>query len=108
MKDYRDALAHRIPLYVPPWRIDPKDVDTYRQMDVRKQELLDARNWDELEQVTDEQERLGKALPAFLKDFSSPEIYFHPQLNADGALVLEFAQMFYCAWHEFVAPPARA
>jgi hypothetical protein len=105
MKDYRDALAHRIPLYVPPWRIDPRDVDAYRQMDVRKQELLDARNWVELERVTDEQERLCKALPAFLKDFSSPEVYFHPQLNADGALVLEFAKLFYSAWHEFVSPP---
>ena len=44
--------------------------------------------------------------PAFLKNFSSPEIYFHPQLTADGALILELAELFHSAWHEFVPPPA--
>jgi hypothetical protein len=104
IKEYRDTLAHRIPLYVPPSRIDPKDIETYKQMDIRKQELYDARDWDELQRVSDEQDRLGKALPAFLKDFSSPEVYFHPQLNSDGALVLEFAKLFYNCWHEVVQP----
>lgn len=104
MKDYRDALAHRIPLYVPPSRIDPKDIERYKELEARKQQLLEAHSWDELDRITDEQESLGKALPAFLKDFSSPEVYFHPQLNADGALVIEFANLFYGSWHEFVPP----
>jgi hypothetical protein len=108
MKDYRDALAHRIPLYVPPSAITRKDVETYNQMEVRKQELYDARDWDELERVSDEQESLGRAYPVFLKEFSNRRegqpIWLHPQLNADGALVLEFAKLFYSAWHEFVPP----
>jgi len=108
MKDYRDALAHRIPLYVPPSRIDPKDIERYKELEARKQELFEAQDWDELERITDEQESLGKALPAFLNDFSSPEVYFHPQLNADGALVIEFAKLFYGSWEEFVLPPPKA
>jgi hypothetical protein len=108
MKDYRDALAHRIPLYVPPSRIDPKDIERYSELEDRKQKLCEVQDCDELERITDEQESLGKALPAFLKDFSSPEVYFHPQLNSDCALVLEFANLFYSAWHEFAPPPASA
>jgi hypothetical protein len=107
MKDYRDALAHRIPLYVPPSRIDPKDIERYKELEDRKQELFESHDWGELEKVTDEQESLGKALPAFLKDFTSPEVYFHPQLNADGALVIEFARLYYDSWHEFVSPEPK-
>jgi hypothetical protein len=108
MKDYRDALAHRIPLYVPPFRIDPKDEERYGQLELRKQALFERHDWAELDRIDDEQKSLGKALPVFLGDFSSPEVYFHPQLNADGGLVLEFAKLFYSAWHEFVPPPVPA
>jgi hypothetical protein len=108
MKDYRDALAHRIPLYGPPSTIPTKDIESYKQMEVLKQELYDARNWVGLERVSDEQDALGKAYPVFLKEFSNRRegqpIPFHPQLNADGALVIEFAKKFYGAWHEFVEP----
>jgi hypothetical protein len=103
IKDFRDALAHRIPLYVPPSRIDPKDLDAYKQMDVRKQELFEAQDWEELERVTDEQDGLGKAYPVFLNDFAK-HVPFHPQLNADSATVIEFANKFYSCWHEFVPP----
>jgi hypothetical protein len=110
MKDYRDALAHRIPLYVPPSSIPTEDVESYKQMELLKQKLYDAADWDELERVSDGQDALGKAYPVFLKEFSDrPDgqpIPFHPQLNSDGALVIEFARVFYSSWHEFVAAPS--
>jgi hypothetical protein len=107
MKDFRDALAHRIPLYVPPSRLDPSLMETYRAMGVRKEELYAAQDWDELQRVSDEQERLGKAYPVFLKDFERPAVPMHPQINGDGVTVLDFANNFYDAWHEFVQPPTE-
>jgi hypothetical protein len=106
IKDFRDALAHRIPLYVPPARLDPNLIEAYRAMEVRMHELQAAHDWDELERVSDQQESLGKAYPVFIKDFERQGIPFHPQLVDDGATVLEFANKFYEAWHEFVPPPA--
>jgi hypothetical protein len=105
IKDFRDALARRIPLYVPPFRINPSDAEAYRHLSIRKNELMAAQDWTEFERVEAEQENLCKPLPAFIGYFSKPEVYFHPQLNADGATVLEFVKKFYDGWHEFVLPP---
>jgi hypothetical protein len=104
IKDFRDALAHRIPLYVPPYLVNPRDADEYHRLNVRKSELMAERDWDEYDRVEAEQNKLCKALPAFMGDFVNPEVYFHPQLNSDGATVLEFTKKFYDGWHEFVLP----
>ncbi len=103
LKHFRDGMAHRIPLYVPPYTVNPEDHDAHRQMEEMKAELLIAGDWEGHEQVDAAQCRLGKPFPVFLDDFSR-YVPFHPQLNADGALVLEFAKVFYSSWHEFTAP----
>jgi hypothetical protein len=38
--DYRDALAHRIPLYIPPGTVPPKDHDAYKELENRKVRAL--------------------------------------------------------------------
>ncbi len=35
-KDFRDALLHRIPLYIAPYSIDPKDHEAYRKLEREK------------------------------------------------------------------------
>lgn len=103
MKDYRDAIAHRIPLYVPPYTIDPKDHDSYKQLNELRGPLLQDKQWNELNRNTDQMEALGKPMPVFLDDFSK-YVPFHPQLNADTALVLEFTHLFYSNWHLLTSP----
>ena len=68
MKEYRDTLAHRIPLYVPSYPMNLHD--TWRPISKwmsASRKLYDARDWDELERVSDEQDGLGKPFPRSLK-----------------------------------------
>ncbi len=33
LEDFRHALAHRIPLYIPPYNVDPKNENAYRELE---------------------------------------------------------------------------
>jgi hypothetical protein len=35
LEDFRHALAHRIPLYIPPYMLDPKEAKAYRELEGR-------------------------------------------------------------------------
>ena len=57
--EYRDALAHRIPLYVPPGVVKPKDADAYNDLSRRMTEALYVkRDGFEYERLSAEQEKL--------------------------------------------------
>lgn len=102
LKSYRDALAHRIPLYIPPSVYSPGDAARHQELDIQIGELLRARNASEAERVMDEQEQLGEACLVFLQELSSDPnskpVWLHPQLNSDAAAVLEFGNLFYDHW----------
>ena len=44
--DYRDALAHRIPLYVPQ-RVRTEDLDQYNDLTRRMNEAIESGQWEE-------------------------------------------------------------
>jgi hypothetical protein len=57
--EYRDALAHRIPLYIPPGSVKPKNVDAYNDLSRRMIEALYVkRNGFEYDRLSAEQEKL--------------------------------------------------
>jgi hypothetical protein len=53
--DFRDALAHRIPLYIPPFIVSEEDDPAYEALEVRKLETNDS---DEYDQLSAEQAKL--------------------------------------------------
>jgi hypothetical protein len=106
MKGFRDGMVHRVPLFVPPYTVNPEDHEAHRRLEEMKAELVIAGDWEGHERVNAAQDHIGKAFPVFLADFSR-YIPFHPQLNADGALVLEFTRLFFKTWHEFIVPASR-
>lgn len=59
LKGFRDSLAHRIPLYIPPFFVDPKNADEYNRLEADSAAALAAHNPDGYDALQDEQEKLG-------------------------------------------------
>lgn len=97
-KNYRDALAHRIPLYVPPMVLTKEDGEKYTKLDRQIWDAILARDWSTIEQLQDEQDQLGKPVAAFVHSHfdseSSNPVLFHAQVIADAMTVLELVDVF--------------
>ena len=101
LKNYRDALSHRIPLYVPPKtltseqksqveQIENKIVDCYKSCDL---------DMDMIEKLRKEQDSIGDICFLVSQAFSeSKSIILHAQLVADfntiEEIVKEYCEMF--------------
>ena len=97
LKDFRDALAHRIPLYVPPKGLNPQSRDEYDQFEKNKSEALKKGDFEKYETLDMEQEKIGAPLfvmqHSFLERNSMPMV-FHVQIIIDFKTVCEFANNF--------------
>lgn len=92
--DYRHALAHRIPLYVPPGNVPPRHVDAYNELSRQMTAALNSLQTSEYDRLSDEQNKLLFFQPVFghsLVEMKAP-YYFHPQLIADFLTVEELGQ----------------
>lgn len=102
LKNYRDALAHRIPLYVPPAILTDEDKNAYERLEVEKARLIRAGDWEQLDVVWNEQNRIGAPCFVFMHEFSPDEsaqpVYLHPQILSDGITVVDFGNNFYEWW----------
>ena len=101
-KNYRDALAHRIPLYVPPANWTTEDRTNYDRLEVEKARLIGAEDWDQLDITWNEQDQIGTPCFFFMHEYSPDEnarpVYLHPQVLIDGMTVVEFGNKFYESW----------
>ena len=93
-KLFRHAVGHRIPLYVPPYRVS--NVDRYNE--IAKQRINAILNWefDKVEELNIEEKALEHILPLYVHSFSekSPYVYIHPQLIADFRTLMELYDNF--------------
>jgi hypothetical protein len=90
--EYRDALAHRIPLYIPPGGVQPKNVDAYNDLSRRITEALYVKNDGfEYERLSAEQEKLlvFQALITHSVKETTAHFVFHVQMLADFLTVEE-------------------
>lgn len=103
-KSYRDALAHRIPPYVPPSEMTSEEGRRYNELETEKLESLRRRNLERFDEISGEQAALGRPgfsfLHAFNEDTPPRPILLHPQLLSDGLAVAEFGELFLQHWHE--------
>jgi len=104
LKDYRDSLAHSIPLYIPPALWTKADAARYQELEKEKIELIQAYRWDEMDAVWDEQYEVGRACHLFLHESSADDspapILLHPQVLCDLMTVIELGDLFHRSWHE--------
>lgn len=95
LDSFRHALAHRIPLYIPPYTlVGEANHAAAEELEIRKMEAL--RRWDfqEYDRLTGEQDALGVFRPWMQHSFgeNAKPAVFHPQLLTDFNTVEEMAR----------------
>ena len=102
LKNYRDALAHRVPLYIPPARFTNEESKRYCDLESEKIACTLAHDFDRADRAKAEQLKLGKPVPVFLHSFNEggppKPILLHPQLLSDAAGVIELGDIFFANW----------
>lgn len=92
LEDYRHALAHRIPLYIPPKMFDEEDAAEFRRLE----EDLTATGWtpERWIEVQAAQRRLGTFDPVMMHSYGEQArpVRFHAQIVCDFATVVEIAE----------------
>lgn len=81
----RHALAHRIPLYIPPYVVEEKDQAAYLEFESKMTDAAKKRDFVEYDRLSGEQMRLGRFRPWVQHSFeeNSKPIVFHAQMLAD-------------------------
>ena len=91
--EYRDSLAHRIPLYIPPGNVQTKNLEAYNELSGRIQQALYV-NWSpsEYQELAAEQEKLLVFQPVITHSVRETTAHFpfHVQMIADFLTVEEF------------------
>lgn len=96
LKDFRDALAHRIPLYIPPHTVAPEDGAQYRALAQAAQAALLRGDLNAEVRLKAEQMALARFQPIMTHSLTAAAgiVVFHPQLLADFATINELASEF--------------
>ena len=91
LKDFRDSLAHRIPLYIPPFIVTPATVDEYNRLEQASGEAAQRADFQEYDRLQLEQKRLGLFRPWMTHSQfeKAPSVVFHSQLVADYVTIDE-------------------
>jgi len=102
IKNYRDALAHRIPLYIPPYTILRENHEEYKHLERRKNkaynEALIAEEpyghdlLDRYDSLGEQQKNLGVASTMITHSFTAYPIPYHNQLLIDFKTVVKLGE----------------
>lgn len=92
LEDYRHALAHRIPLYIPPRTLDEAEAAEFRRLG--EQVGVEGWDWGRWGEVLDAQRALGVFEPVATHSFGegARPVRFHGQMICDFATVIEVAE----------------
>ena len=99
VKNYRDALCHRIPMYIPPYTIDPKDEELYNVLEEWSYDALIKGDIDRHAQLKQQSQELEFFRPIAIHSFSegTSPIMVHNQMINDFYTVYEIGERFFCA-----------
>jgi hypothetical protein len=84
LRNLRHALAHRIPLYIPPYVIAKPDEAAYPDLEAKMGEANKQHQFAEYDRLSTEQLKLGRFRPWVQHSFGegAKPIVFHPQMLA--------------------------
>jgi hypothetical protein len=96
LKIFRDALAHRIPLYVPPAALTDEETGKYMLL---QRQLMDFSSIETIlqhDQIWEKLDQLGRACPLFAHSFreESRPVFLHAQIIADFMTIDEIVKIF--------------
>lgn len=107
LKSFRDSLAHRIPLYIPPMEVTKEEGQRYNEMESEKINLIKSVEWEKLETLYEEQSKIGRPSFIFIHSYEEGQqkpMVLHPQILCDGLSVVEFGTLYMSHWHETAQP----
>lgn len=95
IKNFRDSLAHRIPLYIPPFMVSSEHADEYQRLDNALFEALRHGDLNTCDSVRAEQRRFTFFRPWMTHSFyeNAPKVIFHSQILNDGLTIDEIGQV---------------
>ena len=107
LKNFRDALAHRIAPYIPPATYSNEDEAEYVALEQQWLESINVRDWARAEDISRRQANLGAPCFAFVHSFDPAEgkriVYLHPQMMADAKTAAEVCTLFFAKWQQRAA-----
>ncbi|MHA1523493.1 MAG: hypothetical protein ACTSY1_03690 [Alphaproteobacteria bacterium] len=85
LENYRHALAHRIPPYIPPYAVTPENEEAFKSLDARMQYASKCKDFTEHDRLSEKQRKLCFFRPWVMHSFeeNSKTIVFHAQVLAD-------------------------
>jgi hypothetical protein len=89
--DFRDALAHRISLYIPPWVVSLHDEEAHKTLEAQKQKTNDTEEFDRLITEQRKLERFHPIMKHALDD-NKPPVPFHFRIVNDFRTVEMIAE----------------
>lgn len=94
LESFRHSLGHRIPLYIPPYSVDPRNAERFQTLRERMNEALSQFDMARYEQLEAERDSLRFFRPFMKHSLTdpAPPIVFHPQILADFATVEAISQ----------------
>jgi hypothetical protein len=94
MERFRHALAHRIPPYIPPYAVDPKNQEAHAAFEPQIMEAIRHQDFEGVERLENTQRSLRFFRPWLTHSFEeqAPMLVIHPQMLADFNTVDEMAQ----------------
>jgi hypothetical protein len=98
--NYRDALSHRIPLYVPPKTLTPEQIQLGKEIDEKIKKSIELDDFDLADKLSNEKEALGSVAPFFTHSFTENGFYtnIHFQILADfntiDEIIKKYCEMF--------------
>ncbi len=100
LTNYRDALAHRIPLYIPPQLLSTEQKKQYLQIEQEIFNCYKTHNFNAIDNLRKQQKNIGDVCPFFVHDSSeSKKFFLHPQIIADfntiEEIVKKYCEMFF-------------
>lgn len=89
--DFRDSLAHRIPVYIPPYAVPKDNQAKYEELEKAKWVEPAKSNPEEYEKLKAEQLALCQFIPGMMHSiFETPQVEFHTQLLTDYVTIDEY------------------
>ncbi|WP_139802189.1 hypothetical protein [Aurantimonas sp. 22II-16-19i] len=94
LENYRHAVAHRIPVYIPPATLSEQDAEKYAQIEAESQEAAQTGNWRQWDELMARQRSLGKFQPLMTHSYGekSRPVTIHGQIICDVATVVEIGR----------------
>lgn len=93
LKEKRDPVAHRIPLYMPPTVLLPDEVKRFQELQDQHMQCAVNLDFEAAEQRFEELNNIGRLLPCFVHHPEDDPIPLYPTLPTDIANLLDVARI---------------